>query len=189
MIFVPPFVPPVSLGRFKQADIRRICARCTQFNHPCVGITAIRPFDTPAGLWSSAAKRAQVRRLCPSTWGSDQLDRAAACSVCHLHGSRGAWWWRRQSASMLEKYQHGGHSSGAHVCCAVLPPSMKRWLPVSAVAVDAVKHAKHLDACTRRNADKQATDKEAPKPSMSSRSTAEWSTKLRSAGGQWRRRL
>ena len=61
MIFLPPVLPPISLGRFKDSDARNICARCTQFNHPYVGITALRPLQNPGLLWATNSKRAQVK--------------------------------------------------------------------------------------------------------------------------------
>jgi hypothetical protein len=39
MLFIPPVVPAVGLGRFKRKEIDTIRTHCTEVNHPYAGIT------------------------------------------------------------------------------------------------------------------------------------------------------
>lgn len=76
MLFLPPVVPPLSLGRFKKHELREISVRCTTPNHSHVGITDSTD-DTRARLglpWSYDEHSTVVREpgcsklalLCPA---------------------------------------------------------------------------------------------------------------------------
>jgi hypothetical protein len=69
MLFLPPIVPPVGLGRFRPADIQHVKKRCTEPNHPYSKITReedpqIRDLD--GFLWSYDHNRI---RVCLTTCG------------------------------------------------------------------------------------------------------------------------
>ena len=63
MLFLPPLIPPLSLGRFGERDLRKISARCTQSNHPFVCITRANEIPIPGFGWSRDNQRVQVRAL------------------------------------------------------------------------------------------------------------------------------
>jgi hypothetical protein len=62
MLFYPPVIPPISLGRFKKKDLQSIIARCGEPNHPFVGITRRSESDghVPNFLWFRDENRTLV---------------------------------------------------------------------------------------------------------------------------------
>lgn len=99
MLFLPPVVPPLSLGRFKKHERREISARCTTPNHRHVGITdSTGRSSSRLGLpWSYDEQSVTVWwpwRLCrtgllppaaatlrPPRWKFDDLMRCPTCQA------------------------------------------------------------------------------------------------------------
>lgn len=64
MIFIPPIIPPVGLGRFKRDDIAQVKAKCTAVNHARPGLTreyGPPPPENEGLLWSYDHHRVHVR--------------------------------------------------------------------------------------------------------------------------------